>query len=68
MPRVGSVGRKVFFFLFFSCKKGRNALKLIISTRNRHTMNLKTIKKLKKVRLTSVVEIIVVFKSLSAFH
>ena len=45
-------------------KKGRNTLKLIyISTRNGHAMKFKTIKKLKKVSLTSIVEIIVVFKS-----
>ena len=49
-------------------KKNRNALKLNVSTRNRHAMKFKTFKKLKKESLTSIVEIIEVFKSLSAFH
>ena len=40
-------------------KKVENALKLIIRTRNRHAMQFKTIKKLKKASLTSIVEITV---------
>ena len=49
-------------------KKGRNVLKLIISTRNKHAMTFKNSRKLKNASWPNIVEIIAVFKSLSVFQ
>ena len=49
-------------------KKDRNVLKLIISTRNKHSMKFKTSRKLKNASLPSIVEIVAIFKSLSNVH
>ena len=65
--RVGRSENLFIFHLFFSLLKmgvkDKNAIKSIISTRIRHAMKVKTIKKLAKVSLNIIVASIVVLKS-----
>ena len=49
-------------------EKGRNELKFIINTRNKHASKFKTCWKLNNASRTSIVEIIAVFQLLSDFH
>ena len=58
----------VFFSFLKMGKKCRDLLKLIISTRNKHTMKFETSRKLKNASWPNIVEIIAVFKPLSVFQ
>ena len=54
------------YSLLKMCINGENTLNSTTSSRNRHSMKLKTIRKLQKVSLIMIGVILVVFKSLSS--